>query len=198
MIFQIHGIAWIILNWKLKVFFRPKANTPLIVKTWVHSEDPLFFYRDFEIINETNNIIAKASSKWVLFDVNKNGITKIPLEARKKYTYANQFAFQEKWNEKLKEPKDSIFIMDYKIQRRDIDTNNHVNNLYYLDYANEVLPEEIYNNSKFSNVEIMYKLEAKLGETITLFYSESEDNSCIITIKDDEKKKIHAIVKLFN
>ena len=71
MISLIHGIAWIILNWKLKVFSRPKTNTPLIVKTWVHSENSLFFYRDFEIIDKANITIAKASSKWVLFDVNK-------------------------------------------------------------------------------------------------------------------------------
>ena len=28
------GLAWLILNWKLKVFSRPKWNTILIVKTW--------------------------------------------------------------------------------------------------------------------------------------------------------------------
>ena len=81
--------------------------------------------------------------------------------------------------------------------KRDIDTNNHVNNLYYLDYALEALPEEVYNKFKFPNVEIMYKHEAKLGDTLSIFYSEIEKNSFVITVKDKEGKNLHAIVKLF-
>ena len=190
------GLAWIILNWKLKVFYRPKTSTPVTINTWVRSENPLFSYRDFEILDSEKKIIAVASSKWILFDVNKKGIVKLPEGIKEKYEYENKLAIEEKWNEKLKEPENSEFIMNYTIQRRDIDTNNHVNNLYYLDYAYEAIPEEIYNNIDFSNVEIMYKHEAKLGDTLSLFYSQLENNDCIITIKDKENTKIHTIVKL--
>ena len=37
--------------------------------------------------------------------------------------------------EKLSEPEKIDNSFSYKIQRRDIDTNNHVNNLKYLDYT---------------------------------------------------------------
>ncbi len=191
------GIAWIILNWKLNVFCRPKTNTPLIVNTWIRSENPLFFYRDFEVLDKNNTIIAKASSKWVLFDINKNGIIKIPKEVKEKYKYIDNYAFKEKWSEKLNEPQNSEFIMNYKVQRRDIDTNHHVNNLYYLDYAYEALPEEIYKTCKFSNIEIMYKHEAKLGNTLSLFLAKDENNGYIVSIKDEDYKKIHAIIKLY-
>ena len=76
--------------------------------------------------------------------------------------------------------------MNYKVQRRDIDTNKHVNNLIYLDYAYEALPSEIYENYNFSNIEIMYKHEAKLGDTLSLFYTNTEENEHIITIKNKE------------
>ena len=192
------GLAWIILNWKLRVINRPHTNTPLIVNTWVRSENPLYSYRDFEVYDSQKNLIATATSKWILFDINKKSIIKIPEGIKEKYSYENRFAICEKWNEKLKEPKDSKYVKSYIVQRRDIDTNNHVNNLYYLDFALEALPEKIYNSVKFSNVEIMYKLEAKLGDKLTLFYSKLNDNEIIVTIKDKEKEKIHAIVKLFN
>ena len=192
------SLAWIILNWKLKVFFRPQTNTSLIIKTWIRSENPLFFYRDFEVLDNNNNLVASASSKWILFDVSKKSISKIPPALKEKFTYENKFAFEEKWIEKLKEPSNSNFIMEYKVQRRDIDTNNHVNNLYYLDYAIEALPENVYNTINFSNVEIMYKHEAKLGDSLSLFYSKTEDDEYFISIKDENNKDIHAIVKLYN
>lgn len=191
-------LAWIILNWKLKMFSRPKTNTMLNIKTWTRSENPLFSYRDFEVVDENNNLVALASSKWILFDTNRKTISKITKDIKEKYVCIEKFAFEEKINEKLLEPSDSKFIMNYTVQRRDIDTNHHVNNLNYLDFANEVLPENIYFNIEFSNVEIMYKREAKLGDIISLFYSHSGENEYTITIKDEKQKNIHTIIKLYN
>lgn len=87
--------------------------------------------------------------------------------------------------------------MDYTVQRRDIDTNHHVNNLYYLDYAYEALPLEVFKNNKFSNVEIMYKHQATLGDTLSLFCAHTSNNEYIISIKDKIDGKLHAIVKLY-
>ena len=98
--------------------------------------------------------------------------------------------------EKLNEPENSTFITQYTVTRRDIDTNHHVNTLNYLDFANEALPEKIFFNSDFKNVEIMYKHEAKLGEKLNIFYAE-QDNSTIITIKNEDNSKLHCIVKLY-
>ena len=57
------GLAWILLNWKLKVFARPKTNTNLLIKTWTRKKTPLFVYRDFEIYDNAYNLVAIASSK---------------------------------------------------------------------------------------------------------------------------------------
>lgn len=191
------GLAWLILNWKLKVFSYLKTNTSVVIKTWTRSQNPLFSYRDFEIYDTANNLVAIATSKWVLFDVNKNCISKITSDIKEKYICLDKCVFTDKVNERLKEPEDSKFVLNYAIQRRDIDTNHHVNNLYYLDYAYEALPEEVYENCKFSNVEIMYKHEIKLGDTISLFYSHTEKDEHVVTIKDKKDGSIHAIVKLY-
>ena len=130
-------------------------------------------------------------------DINKKSITKLPMDVRKKYSYEDKFAIKESWSKKLKEPKNSDLIMNYTVQRRDIDTNNHVNNLYYLDYAIEALPKDIYEKTQFSNVEIMYKHEAKLGETLSIYYT-MESNEHIVIIKDEKGNNLHTIVKLYN
>lgn len=192
------GLAWLILNWKLKVFSRPKWNTSLIVKTWTRSENPLFSYRDLEMYDNENNLVAIATSKWILFDVNKETIIKLSKEVQESFNCIDKNVFNEKVKEKLKEPENSNFVYEYKIQRRDIDTNHHVNNINYLDYAYEALPEDVYSSMNFSNIEIMYKHEAKLGDIISVFYSHNENNKHIITIKDQERKNIHAIIKLYN
>ncbi len=191
------GFAWLILNWKLKVFSRPKWKTTLTINTWSRSLNPLFAYRDIEIYDDKNTLVAIATSKWILFDINKQSICKITPEIKEIFPNVNKSVFEDKFNEKLKEPENSELIMDYKIQRRDIDTNHHVNNLNYLDYAYEALPEDVFSNINFSNVEIMYKHEAKLGDTISAFYSHTQEDEYVVTIKDQERKNLHAIIKLY-
>ena len=192
------GLAWIILNWKLKVFSRPKWNEELTLTTWTKCEKNLFCYRDLKMCDEKDNIIAVAKSKWILFDINKKSISRVSKEVQEKFPDSDESVFSEKMNEKLKEPENSEFVYEYKIQKRDIDTNHHVNNLNYIDYAYEALPDDFSSSNDFSNVEIMYKHESKLGEIISIFISISSENDYIITIKDQERKNVHAIIHLYN
>lgn len=190
------GFAWLLLNWKLQVFSRPVWNAKLKINTWSSKHTLIAFYRDFEILDENDNLVAIATSKWVLFDFNKNGIAKLTDELESRYTHVDKHVFDAPMNEKLKEPENSELVSSYTVCRRDIDTNHHVNNLNYLDFAYEAIPEDIFFNSDLKNVEIMYKHETKLGETLDFFYSKQE-NSNVITIKNKEDNKLHCIVKLY-
>lgn len=190
------GLGWIILNWKLQVFSRPVWNTKLKINTWSSSQSLLFFTRDFEVFDEYNNLIAIATSKWVLFDIKKGSLAKITDDFKAMYEEVDKHVFDKPVIEKLKEPENSQMVSGYTVQKRDIDTNHHVNNLIYLDLAYEVLPDDIFFNTDFKNVEIMYKHEAKLGETLNLFYAEI-NNSTFITIKNNDNDKIHCIIKLY-
>lgn len=191
------GLAWIILNWKLKVFSRPIWNTEVTLKTWAKWEKHIYSCRDIEMYDDKNNLIAIATSKWILFDITSNSIFKPTPQIKELFPNVNKSVFKEELIDKLKEPEDSSFVTEYTVQRRDIDTNHHVNNLYYLDYAYEALPLDVFKNIDFSNVEIMYKHQATLANTLSLFCSHSSDNEYIITIKDKSDGTLHAIVKLY-
>lgn len=69
--------TWILLSWKIKVIKRPKFADNLKVKTWSRLINKFYAYRDFEVYNENNDIIAIATSKWVFIDIEKGKIIKI-------------------------------------------------------------------------------------------------------------------------
>lgn len=46
-------IFWVILNWKLKVFSRPKWNDKVTVKTWPRHMVKCYSCRDFEMYDDT-------------------------------------------------------------------------------------------------------------------------------------------------
>lgn len=191
-------IAWLLLNWKLRIFKRPSWNSNIKIDTWARQEDKLYSYRDFEVYDNENNLIAIASSKWVIADTKTHSLLRITDKMVKEYNYIDKSLFEELIINKIKEPKDYDSKINYTISRRDIDSNNHVNNLCYLDFAYQSLPEEIYQEyySKFSNIEIMYKKEAILGDKISCFYKKIDENEYVVTIKSEDLKTLHAIIKL--
>ena len=97
--------------------------------------------------------------------------------------------------EKFLEPENSVFVKDYTVLRRDLDTNHHMNNLNYLDLAYEAIPDNI--SSDFSDIEIMYKSEAKLGDVLELYCYSFDNNEYTITIKDKNTNALHCIIKLY-
>lgn len=186
--------TWLLLNWKLKVFSRPAWNSELIVKTWPSSSDKLYSYRDFEIYTKNNELVAQATSKWVLINLNTLSIEKTSEEVLDIYKPSNTTIFEEPMS-KLKDPKEYDFIDNYTISRNDLDINGHANNLSYLKIATNILPKEIYENVDFRNIEIMYKKECKLNDEVACIYTKTED-TYTIAIKSKDLSVLHCIIQM--
>lgn len=190
-------LTWMVLNWKVKLFSRPSWNSELTIKTWASTFSKAFSLRDFSVYDKDNNKVAIATSKWILVDSEKYSITRISPEIINAFGEVQESVFDVGVNDKEKEPENSKFIYDYQIKRRDIDTNHHVNNLYYVDFAYDALPEELLNNS-FDNIEIIYKKQIKLNDKIKCFYAYDEaQNQHIVTIKSEDLNTLHSILKFW-
>lgn len=187
--------TWVLLSWKIKVIKRPKFNDTVKVKTWSRLIDKFYAFRDFEIYNQNDEIIGIATSKWIFIDIEKGKIVKVTDEVSSKYETESTAVFQEKDLEKLEEPQDFINKVNYKITKNMIDVNNHLHNIYYLDVAKEVLPDEVAILKEPSEFEVMYKHEVKLGETVTAVYSKKDDYH-YVSIKSKDESKTHAIIRL--
>ena len=190
-------LAWLLLNWKVEIKSYPILNDSITIKTWPKIFDKLYSYRDFEVYDENNNIIAIASSKWFAIDTETKKIRKLTSEITDAYGgITEKNVFETTFSEKITIPEELKLNFNYKIQRRDLDTNKHVNNLHYIDYALETLPENIFETTTFNNLEILYKKEIKYNEKINCYYS-FENNKHIITIKNNDNSIVHAIIKLY-
>jgi len=190
-------LAWLLLNWKIQIFLRPNCNEELTVKTWPRTFDKLYSFRDFEVYNKNNELVAIGSSKWFPIDTQNKKIRKITPEISEAYGEpVTKSVFDDPFKTKFIAPENSNLSFIYSVQRRDIDTNGHVNNLNYIDFALESIPEDIYNTTSFVNLEAFYKKEIKYNEKINCYYS-FENNKHIVTIKSEDNSIVHAIIKLY-
>ena len=190
-------LTWVLLNWKVHVIKRVPYGSIVNIKTWARTANVFFTLRDFEMYDEKNNLICTASSKWTLINTDLNSITRITDAVISCYEPEEKSVFGENDIVKLKKPEilgnpDFTFT----VLRKDIDVNQHMHNIYYLDYAYEALPEEIYTKPEGNDFEIMYKSGAKLCNTVSCFYLSQENNEHFIVMQGSDKKQLHAIVKL--
>ncbi len=189
-------MAWLALNWKLQVFDRPQYGEQSKIKTWVKKTELCCSWREFEVYCN-KKLVAIADSRWVLINSENGKIMKVPEEFIEKYQPKGKGVFEDELQEKIKEPQNLTFAYEETVGRAKIDTNNHLNNLYYLDFAVESLPEEVYESTEFSKVQIMYKKQVKYKDTVRCFYS-NENNKHTVVIKSEDEKTLHAIVELYN
>lgn len=188
------GTAWVLLNWKIKVYKRPKYKEFLTINTWPRKLEKCFSYREFEIFCN-DELVAKAESKWVLIDAKTGKITKIPEEIIERYMAEEKRVFEEDIEERIKEAENTELTYEEVIGRTKIDTNDHLNNVYYLDLAIESLPEKVYEKEELNNIEIMYKKASKYKEVLKCYYGK-ENNKYVVSIKDINEN-IHAVVRMW-
>ena len=185
---------WMILSWHVEIIRRPQYNETITVHTWSKPCKRLYVYRDFEVFDEAGNLIATAGSKWVFINTENNSIVKVNDDMFKTYKIEFEKSSTDiSFLDKLKEPSNYSNVINYTINREMIDINEHVHNLDYLDLAYKALPEEAYRE-EFKKIDIMYKKEIKLGETVKCFYS-NENNAHTVAIKNEDETILHAILK---
>ena len=148
----------------------------------------------FEVLNSAGEIIAIATSKWVLIDVKVGRIAKIEDELIAKYLPEDKSVFNIVELDKLTEPETYTSTTDFVIRKSDIDVNNHVNNLFYVDMALEAFPGDSNEFNSCSEFEIYYKHQIRLDDKISLHYSKNSDENCI-AIKSNNGEVLHSIIK---
>ena len=191
------GLTWILLNWKVRIFSRPNYGETVNIETWSRKCIKIYCYRDFRIYDKSGNLVAIATSRWLLLDSKTMSIMKITPEILDKYSSENISVFEDELEvDKIPYPKvEASNTFTYTIARRDIDINNHLHNLYYLDLAYEALPENIYQNSEFNSIEILYKKEIKYNTKIKCLYYYF-NNEHYVAIKNEDESTLHAIIHL--
>ena len=186
--------GWVLLNWKVKFFERPIYGTELKIRTWSKGSDKLYAYRDFEIMNKSGEMLGIVTSRWVLIDLDKKHfvkITEIPLDEL--YGLENKSVFEINFP-KIEEPLNYIRNCEITITNDLIDSNDHVHNLNYINFANHLVDARVEN--KCNNLEIAYKKEIKVGEKVKCFYSYENDIHYVV-IKSMNANNIHAVIKLY-
>lgn len=189
--------TWILTSYHVIVKKRPVYGKKVTVRTWAHEMKGICSYREYEIAGEDGECAAIALSGWAHINLKEKKLERVSESLALAYGCEDEKTnFPEVKNARLTEPSAHFSEREFYVDRNFIDTNGHMNNVFYLGLANLMLPDEVYAAGECDEFEIAYKKEIKYGEHIRCLYFEDE-SARFITVKGTEKGDTRAIIKLY-
>jgi medium-chain acyl-[acyl-carrier-protein] hydrolase len=190
------NIGWILLSGFMEMDRYPGYKEKITIRTWLSSYSTIKGIRENIIYNEQGHIIGKAKGLWVFFDINRRRPLQISDDIKAKWSYSNEECINHDITKRIEAIDTSSHYKEFKINRFDVDTNQHVNNIRYLQWLVESISEEVIDNYYLHAIDGRFIAEAQLGDTIMSFTERDIcDNSFVHTIKTAGNNKVCAIAK---
>jgi len=179
-------LTWVLSRLHLKMFSYPFWREEVSILTWPSDAYGKFATRDFEIFNSKNEIIGKATTSWMLLDLIKLRPITMPDFIMNINRPQRERAIDDKF-EKLPKLEKFEFQNKYNVRLSDLDINQHVNNVNYIEWAIETIPVEISQKYKLNQFEISFRAESKYGDSVVSRAQEFKNN--------DQKTFSHSLIK---
>ncbi|MCD6395960.1 MAG: hypothetical protein J7L71_00335 [Spirochaetaceae bacterium] len=150
--------------------FIPLGET-ITIKTWPAATEKLFFIRDFEISNSNGKIIGSATSYWIFIDTEK-GRPVHPSKNEIVFDYENIKRGFTRSLTKLPSMNKMLPLKSFHVRYSDLDLNNHVNNIKYIEWGMEGIDPEYKRAHMPFTLEINFLAEAKYSDLVDLSMEE--------------------------
>ncbi|CAH8292051.1 acyl-ACP thioesterase [Mariniflexile fucanivorans] len=187
------NVGWVLVSGVLQMDRYPSYKEKITIRTWLSSYSSIKGYRENIIFDEKQNIIGRAKGLWVFFDIEKRRPIPIFDEIKEKWSYFSEASIDRNIKKKI----DSVDVPDYTkqfiVNRFDTDMNKHVNNIRYLQWVIESIPEDIVDNYFLHKIDGRFIAEAQYGDTVlSLTKQLATDNSFVHTIKIEGSHRVCA------
>lgn len=176
--------TWIIISWRIQIIRRIIGAETLNVKTWVFGKVPsIVTYRGFIVTDKDGNELIRAQADLCLVDIKTGKLLKVGNDFSAQYIPEDEAVFSDTLP-RLRRKKQYSYKCEIILRRCDEDFNHHIHNTRYIEYALDMLPNNIYKTANFHSVRITYTKALKLTDHA---YGEYifEDNKHSIAISTD-------------
>ncbi len=189
-------IGWVLLSGIMKMERFPKYKEKITIRTWLSHYSIVQGFRENIIYDEAGEIIGVAKGQWVFFDIEQRRPIPIFEDIKKKWSFCPEESIKYNIKKKIEPITSGSYMKEFKINRFDVDTNLHVNNIRYLQWMMESIPDEVIDNYYLHAIDGRFIAEAQYGDTIWSFSErDSEENSFVHSIKTVNNNRFCATAK---
>ncbi|BDG07349.1 acyl-[acyl-carrier-protein] thioesterase [Anaeromyxobacter paludicola] len=160
------GLTWVLARQRVEVAASIRAGDVLEVTTWPSGLDRLAALRDFRVRRQRDGLeVARAVSQWFVLDLEtrrpvrpERVVTEVPADLPP-HVFAPPPA-------RLPALEGGHEEKRFRTRFSDIDVNQHVNNLSYVAWALESVPEETWRRQRLAALDVQFLAECHYGAAV--------------------------------
>lgn len=184
---QQQKMTWVLHRLSVQIDRFPDWRETITIKTWPSGGDGLRAHRDFLLLDEESQTIGKSLSYWLILDMEKRRPIRIPKEILNSVPQDTDHVLAVT-DPSFESIDNGEHAQSFEVRKTDLDLNQHVNNVRYIEWALSCLPD----NKQLSEIDMKFLGEAVLGDTVIAEYS-SDDSKQRFQIRRPSDEKVLAI-----
>jgi medium-chain acyl-[acyl-carrier-protein] hydrolase len=158
-------VSWVLVKKELHFERFPEWGEEITVETYPSGLDRFLTYRDYKVRDAEGKPIATAATTWTLMHTAERRIVRIPERFNALVTDIPGT---------LPRPFDKLHIPDgpsiqsesFKIGYFHLDWNGHTNNVHFIRFMLESLPDDVLFGKRLRSIRIQFKQEALLHDQV--------------------------------
>lgn len=157
------GYAWMLNRVHIVIDTPPILLDRLTINTWGSTLSGLYAIREFRVLAETNEILARGTSRWVVIHVKKKRVVRLPDFIEDRYGTKPERGLENSFG-KLRLDIEPDHTVDLQVRWSDLDSNRHANSARYFDWCVDAIPQDLLERTRLAEIELEYKKELRLGD----------------------------------
>jgi len=181
------GLTWVLSRVHLVVERYLHADDIITVRTWPSTREGLFSCREFEMFDKNGALFSRATSSWAVLNIASRRPVKLQ-ECLPEYPLTSRRAVDDDFSSLPHFPEtgeNAFREIPFMVRRSDQDSNHHVNNTVYSDWALEAVPDDVAEGHLHS-LEVSFRAEVVYGDSIL--------SQCVSDRSGDSTECLHRII----
>lgn len=170
------NLIWVTARMHIEIYKYPAWSDVVEIETWCQGEGRIGTRRDWILKDHaTGQVIGRATSKWVMMNQETRRFQKVNDDVREEYLVfcprEPRLAFPEENSSsvrkisKLEDPA-QFSRVGLVPRRADLDMNQHVNNVTYIGWVLESMPQEIIDSHELQTITLDYRRECQHDDVV--------------------------------
>lgn len=185
--------AWVFYKYDITIYEYPKYLDEIYIETIPCSFKKFYAYRKYKITNSKGELLGEAMALFFLINIDKRRPMRIPKEEYELYGIDSNMVDDCEMDDILQIQENDEDIKKFNVRYNDIDSNGHVNNVNYVEWAIESVPFEVAKNFDIERIKVIFEKESVYGDEVTISATLIEKDNKIIsvhTIKNQDDKEL--------
>jgi len=181
------NMTWVLQRMDINLNKSLNWREIVTVETWPAEGDSLRAYRNYRLLDDAGQEFGNCLSYWMVLNIETRRPMRIPkavLDTR----LANRPHVTEVKKHRIKPFTEKGFEKNIIVRRSDLDMNNHVNNVRYIEWMLETI--SLKSAQKIRNFDILFMRETFVDDNLVASSYKADDEHLIFKITNMKKQVI--------